>query len=99
MVKAQTSYQKYAMSEKVTQSIFLKLGKCVKKYATLTHQKMATRMESLLVRFCCKNENEIGFLIVTLSWGYQHGFSAETSQFHGSTTSFYDCVANNFIKF
>ena len=30
--------------------IFLKLRKCVKKHTTSTHQKMATRMENLLVR-------------------------------------------------
>ena len=33
------------------------------------------------------------------SWGHQHGFSAETSQFLSNTTYFYDCVANNLINF
>ena len=41
---------------------------------------------------CCKNESDIGFLTVTSSWGYQHGFSAETSQFLSNTTHFCDWV-------
>ena len=28
---------------------------------------------------CCKNGIEFGFLTLTSSWGYQHGFSAEAS--------------------
>ena len=47
----------------------------------------------------CKTESEIGFFTVTSSWGYQHGFSAETSQFLSNTTHFYDCVANNLMNF
>ena len=51
--------------------------------------------------FACfyKNESEMGFLTVTSSLGYQHGFSAETRQFLSNTTHFYDCVVNNLINF
>ena len=41
----------------------------------------------------------IGFLAVTSSWGYQHGFSAETSHFLSKATLFLDYVANNIINF
>ena len=34
----------------------------------------------------CRNESEIDFLAVTSSWGYQHGFSAQTSQFLSNAT-------------
>ena len=49
--------------------------------------------------FCRKNESEIRFLAVTLSWGYQHGFSVQTRQFLSNATPFYDFVANNLIDF
>ena len=28
---------------------------------------------------CCKNKKEIGFLFLTSAWGYQNGFSVESS--------------------
>ena len=55
--------------------------------------------KTFLSACCCKNESEIGFLTVTSSWRYQHGFSAETSQFLSNTTHFYDYVANNLMNF
>ena len=48
---------------------------------------------------CCKDESEIGFINVTSSWRYQHGFSTDTSQFLSNTTYFYDCVANDLMSF
>ena len=42
--------------------------------------------KAFLSACCCKNDSEIGFLTVTSSWGYQHGFSTETSWFLSNTT-------------
>ena len=76
-----------------------KLVKRAERNATSTNQKMAARMESFFVRLLFKTEIEMGFLTVTSSWGYQHSFLAETSQFLSNTTYFYDCVANNLMNF
>ena len=56
---------------------------------------MNASSKSFLSAYCCNNENEIGFLTITLSWGYQNSFSAETSQFLSNITPFYDYAANN----
>ena len=55
--------------------------------------------KAFLSACCCKNESEVDFFTVTSSWGYQHGFSTETSQFLSNTTHFYGCVANNVMNF
>ena len=62
-------------------------------------RKWPPAWKTFLSASCCKNESEIGFLTVTSSWGYQHDFSTETSQFLSSTTHFYDCAVNNLINF
>ena len=50
--------------------------------------------EAFLSACCCKNETKIGSLAMTSSWGYQHGFSAEISQFL-SDQLLYNFVVNN----
>ena len=46
--------------------------------------------KAFLSACCCKNESEIGFLIVTSSLGYQHGFSAKASQFLSNAEGVWD---------
>ena len=59
---------------------------------------MNAKSKSLLSAFFIKNEVEIGFLTITLSWGYQNSFSAETRSYLSNMTPFYDYVANNFLN-
>ena len=54
--------------------------------------------KAFLPACCCKNESEMGLLAVTSPWGYQHGFSAETSRFLSDGTPFYDLIANSFAN-
>ena len=79
--------------------ILLKLRKCVEKHYTSTYRRWPPVWKAFFLSTCCKNEIEIDILTVTSSWGYQHCFSAETSQLDTNTTHFYDWVANNLINF
>ena len=57
--------------------VILKVGKCVAKQI----RRWLPAWKDFLSASCCKNEIEIGFLIVTLSWGYQQAFQLKQTSF------------------
>ena len=85
--------QNCAVWEKICTYILFELGKSVGKHWILIHPKMAANNQSPFVRLLLRNKKN-SFLTLTLSWGYQYGFSAEARSFLDNKTPIYVYVTN-----